>query len=185
MLPLDKITTVNKILYLICLSVSLGIIMSFLFYDEKRIDFDKKMCFIKKSEIKFPITKPLSYYLDLISNRDLFTPLVKEEVPKIEVELSPKVPESPPAPSKPQQEPLPTLPKPQEPKIPLDKRIANLVLIGVIFDEEGAVAIIQDRRYNKEYLLKKGDLIQGVKIEDVFEDKVILKDGDEKVDLRL
>lgn len=185
MLPLDKITTINKILYLICLSISLWIIMSFLFYDEKRLDFDKKMYFIKKLEVELHSTKSLSYYVNLISNRDLFTPLVKEEeVPKIEVELPPKVPEPLPSPPKLIESP-PTPPKPPEPKIPLDKRVANLVLIGVIFDEEGAVAIIQDSRRHHEYLLKKGDFIEGIKIEEILEDKVILKDGDEKVDLRL
>lgn len=185
MLALNKITLTNKILYSTNIVVGICIIFfcSGILLKVEKPMLPKKRDFIKEYEMK-PI-KPYSYYAKLIAKRSLFIPIV-EELPTSEPQPFSQVLILPQPQVYPKlQEPSEPPPPPPKPKIPLEQRISNLILIGVISDKEGKTAIIQDRRYNKEYFLKKGDTIQEVKIEDVLEDKVILKDGDEIVELRM
>lgn len=186
MLPLNKIKLTNKILYLVNLILALGIIIYFSL-PKKELRLNER----RRSDNKFnAITSsplpPYSHYAELIGHRDLFVPLVKEEIEKINQppkEPSAASPEPLLSPSPPP--PPPLLLPPPSPKVPLEKRISHLSLIGVIFDEKGGTAIIQDKGRNREYFLKKGDKIQEMKIEDVLEDKVILTDGEEEIELRM
>jgi len=188
MLSLNKISLTNKILYLINFIIAIGVIIFFLLSKGSRLNVSENRAFIRNHKIELSTTKPYPYYAKLVSNRYLFTPLAQEEEPTIKIELPPKPSDLPLTPSKlsePSSLPPKLLPPPPEPKIPLEKRVSNLTLIGVVFDEGGATAIIQDRIRHHEYFLKKGDSIQGVKIEEILEDKVILKDGEEMEELRL
>ncbi|MEW6607388.1 MAG: hypothetical protein AB1414_08035 [bacterium] len=181
MLALNKISFANKILYLANLILCIGIIIYFSL-PKKELVISRKRGEIKLNAINLPPSKPYSYYSNLIGSRYLFVPLVEEEVKEKVVQQSlPNLPVISAPPPPPPQSPPPDIPL----KIPLEKRVGNLRLIGVVFDESSGTAIIQDGNKAHQYFLKRGDYIQGVKIDEVFEDKVILKDGDEIVELRM
>ncbi len=193
MVALNRITLTNKILYSINIVVCICIIflglripieMSII----KRESLEHRPEILSQEKMGIDSIRSYSDYAKLIANRSLFIPIVEELpapnpqvpspvliLPQPQAYLKPEVPLT-----------LPSVPiPPPKPKIPLEQRISNLTLIGVISDEDGETAIIQDRRYNKEYFLKKGNTVGEVKIEDVLEDKVILKDGDEMIELRM
>ena len=56
-------------------------------------------------------------------------------------------------------------------------RINGMVLSGVIYKSGGGVAIINNK------VMKKGDVVSGKKLVEILKDRVILSDGDEKIEL--
>ena len=127
------------------------------------------------------------YYAEVINYRHLFIPLVEETqifLPQIETKPEPVIVIAPPLLPIPQ--PLPELTRPPDiSRISLSERASTLSLVGIIEDTGGRLAVIQDKRLGKEYLLKQGDLIQGIIIEKVCEEKVILWYEEEQLELRM
>lgn len=56
-------------------------------------------------------------------------------------------------------------------------KIDGMILNGVIHRKGSGVAIINNR------IMRKGDAIAGKKIVEIFKDRVILSDGDERIEL--
>ncbi len=56
-------------------------------------------------------------------------------------------------------------------------RINGMVLNGIIYKSGGGVAIINNK------IIKKGDIVSGKKLVEILKDRVILSDGDEKIEL--
>lgn len=56
-------------------------------------------------------------------------------------------------------------------------KINGMVLNGVIYKSGGGVAIINNK------IMKKGDVVAGKKLVEILKDRVILSDGDEKIEL--
>jgi len=70
------------------------------------------------------------------------------------------------------------------PKKELRDLIKNLTLMGIISEEEPQ-AIIEDKSTGKSYFLKKGELINGVKIVEIKSNKVVLEYEEQRFDLYL
>lgn len=73
---------------------------------------------------------------------------------------------------------------PKLPKIDIRKAAAHLTLSGIIFEDEPQ-AIIEDRKKNKTYILKKGDYLENLKIDDIRKGKVRLRLDSQTMELEL
>ena len=189
MLPLIKVNIVSKVLYIVNLLAAVGIIIAFSILPpgNKTISSReaRKDCVTKKENPR----RDYSYYAKAINYRHLFIPLI-EETPILEPLLQPEPKQepviviAPPSPLPNLQPPEPIKPT-EPPKIPLSGKASSLNLIGIIGDEKEKVAVIQDKRLGREYLLKQGDLIQGIIIKEVCEDRVILWCENEQLELQM
>lgn len=108
--------------------------------------------------------KDLSYFADTINKKRLFK--VKKKKKK-------------PVPVKHQ-----AYKKPVQPEITLSDLVRNLTLVGILEAGEPQ-AIIEDRSKSKTYYLKVGDSINGILVDKVLENKVILIYKDETTELFL
>lgn len=70
------------------------------------------------------------------------------------------------------------------PQMTIQQATANLVLSGIIFEEEPQ-AIIEDKQKKKTYILKKGDYLENIKIEEINRGKIRLRLGSQTTDLKL
>jgi hypothetical protein len=61
--------------------------------------------------------------------------------------------------------------------------IAKDLSLSGIYQGKNSEAIIEDKTNKKVYFLKQGDEIKGLKVKQVFKDRVILQSGDEEVEL--
>jgi type II secretory pathway component PulC len=63
--------------------------------------------------------------------------------------------------------------------------LANLILTGIIFENEEGRIIVEDRSTGKSIWLKKGEEIGGAKLVDILKDKAIFLKNSNKVELVL
>jgi len=104
-------------------------------------------------EIIMPQDRPFLHYLEMVRRRNIFSPIVLKEAPK-----------------------------PEDKKKQVQKMAEDLSLVGISWGKE-PVAMIEDRAVKKTYFLKKGDMINKFKIDDISKNKVILSYEKEKVEL--
>ena len=98
-------------------------------------------------------TRPFLHYLEMVRRRNIFGP----------IELKPKA-------------------EPEDKKKTLQDLVKDLSLVGISWEEE-PIAMIEDKSANKTYFLKTGDLINKFKVDEILKDKVILRLGEETIDL--
>lgn len=83
----------------------------------------------------------------------------------------------------------PFMSSPKEVKRPeksLKERASDLILLGIISAPgKFPQAVIKNKRTNKSYECKKGEKIEGLRIKEICEDKVILELGIETLELKL
>lgn len=99
-----------------------------------------------------------------LTRRDLFKDMAPPPPPPPEVEIS----AGPPAP----------------PKIPLSERAARFRLVGILPGEKSQ-AIIEDTLTQRIVYASQGQRLEGILVESVTAGKVVLSDGDERLDLTL
>ncbi len=98
--------------------------------------------------------RPFLHYLEVVRRRNIFSPIVLKEAEK-----------------------------PEAKKKRLQEMVKDLSLVGISWDKE-PVAMIEDKKAKKTYFLKKGQKINKFKIEDILKDRVILRFGGEKIELK-
>jgi len=99
--------------------------------------------------------KEIPYYLEKIGNRDIFKMGPKELTPDINEVISSKAAEA----------------------------TANLKLVGIAWSDDPD-AIIEDTKQMRTFFVKKGQMIGEIKVESISKDKVVLRYGEELIDLR-
>jgi hypothetical protein len=98
-------------------------------------------------------TRPFLHYLEMVRRRNIFSPIALKQVEKPEVK-----------------------------KKQLQEMASDLGLVGISLDEE-PMAMIEDKKKEKTFFLKKGDKIGVFEIEDILENKVILSFEGKKIEL--
>lgn len=111
--------------------------------------------------------RPLTEYLKVAGNRDLFrpAPLPKHQKPTVKKN-----------PSKPQE------PTPPNPLKILQERVKSLKLVGISWGEQPK-AMIEDQVKKETSFLKVGETINEVKVKVILRDRAILSYGDAEYDL--
>ncbi len=102
--------------------------------------------------------QPLAYYLEKTSARDIF-------------KIGPKEPEPAPAGE------TAAGPTPQE------NVLAKFKLVGISWSDNPD-AMIEDSSSHKTYFLKRNQVVEGVRVQAIFKDKVILTYGGQEAELR-
>lgn len=88
--------------------------------------------------------RPFLHYLEMVRRRNIFSPIKLKEVEKPELK-----------------------------KQRLEEMAKNLSLVGISWGPE-PLAMIEDKQGQKTYFLKKGEMINKFKIDDISKDKVTL-----------
>ena len=148
---------VNKVLAVLCVLLLSYSIFDFIFNSRDVEKFYNKAAalkFIKQEEKDIVTLQPFLYYLTLAQRRNIFSP----------VELMKDLDES------------------KERKKLLQDLLSDLTMVGVSLGEEPQ-AMIESKKANQTYFLKKGDTINGLKIEEILTNKVILSYEGEKGEL--
>lgn len=171
MIPLSKVSLINKVFYLLSLLLAAYII----FGPSPVLERKAKREEGKESLIEEDCQVPLVHTSKI--NKGLFKPLFeeKEEQPVKKPEVtSVKEEKKPP----PEPKPIPPQKKPG-----LRELSRGLSLIGIILSEGNFQAVIQERGGGRTYFLKQGDSINGVKIKEISRNKVILSYEEEELEL--
>ncbi|HDN86261.1 MAG: hypothetical protein DRP68_02860 [Candidatus Omnitrophota bacterium] len=112
----------------------------------------------KASSLREPsILKEASYYLDKVKKRNIFAMVVEK----------PKIKET----------------EKKELLREVEEKTKNLKLVGIAWSDNPD-AMIEDTKVKKTYFVKQGDIINGVRIERIFRDKVVLTYKGEKIELK-
>lgn len=124
---------------------------------------------IKFTEVEPKEIKPfeqVSFYVDQMKTRDIFTVFEEKKEP-VKVEEPPPPPPPPP---------------PSEPKVTIEEKARNLKLMGISWGERPK-AIIRDERAQDMYFLREGETIKGtdVKIKTITSDSVIIISGEDEM----
>lgn len=149
--------------FLIFVSIGLCVYIAFEFFFFKR---DVKMAMQNlpagnergiSEEIKAASPKPYSFYAQQIEQRDIFESPLYQNPNKSD--NTPAVFSS-----------MPELTK-------------NLKLVGIILQEGGSEAVIEDLESQQTFFLKKGDNLKSAVVDDIQKSKVILLFNNQKVEL--
>ena len=112
----------------------------------------------KASSLREPsILKEASYYLDKVKKRNIFAMVV--EKPKVKEKEEKKLIKE------------------------VEEKTKDLKLVGIAWSDNPD-AMIEDTKVKKTYFVKQGDIINGVRIERIFRDKVVLTYKGEKIELK-
>lgn len=119
---------------------------------EERIKPAKKSLNPEEREFKTP---PLSYFVQEVNSRNIFSPIAKEDAkPETPVDEGPK----------------------------MEDIKEQLSLLGVIGGDKPQ-AIIEDKKMQKTYFLNKGGIFDQVQVKDILDNKVILIYKDQEFEL--
>ncbi len=97
--------------------------------------------------------RPFLYYLEIVQRRNIFSPIRLKEAKKPEVD-----------------------------KGQLSEMTKDLKLVGISWGKE-PIVMIEDKKAKKTYFLKKDDVVNKFKIDEVLEDRVILSYEGQKIEL--
>jgi hypothetical protein len=159
--PLD-IRKINAILAFLTLLVGVYFIASSVFLAMKLTALPS-FSFKSESAAKIEILKQasslkaLSFYADKIHTRDIF-------------KIGPKEPEEKPSAGGAAQ-------------ASAESKLAKYKLVGISWSDSPD-AMIEDTEAKKTYFLKRNQVIDGVRVQAVFKDKVVLRYGNAEVELR-
>ncbi len=112
----------------------------------------------KDQPVRIQKLRELTFYVNGIKERSLFQP--KPEEVKVEEEIVRKA--------------------------PIDEKTENMKLVGISPDYAGgeSYAMIEDTKSETTFFLKEGETISGLTVRKIRDDKIILTDGTEEVELR-
>ncbi|MFH1460788.1 MAG: hypothetical protein ABIG64_10550 [Candidatus Omnitrophota bacterium] len=113
---------------------------------------------INLSEI-VSLLKPVEYYLEKIKKRDLFSLETAAEVKKGRFKDA------------------------EEPGSWLAERVKDLNLVGISWSQDPD-AIIEDKKFEQTYFVKKGYMIDEIEVYEVLEDRVVLRARGDKIELK-
>lgn len=108
------------------------------------------------------LLEPKDYYLDKVGKRDLFS-LADEMARKKEAAFKEQAK--------------------QDRLSPIQEVTEGFKLVGISWSDKPD-AIIEDTRLQKTYFVQRGHMINDVKIQAIFRDKIILRYGTEEIELR-
>lgn len=154
-----NLKVLNRIFLIVCLGLIAYSVTDFIF---KRPDINKVyrnaqliVRKIKKSKVASLVEQhPFLHYFEMVRRRNIFSPVVlKEEEKKAEIK-----------------------------KVSLDSLTKDLNLVGISWGKN-PIAMIEDSKVEKTYFLKKGEMINEFKIDDVLKDRVILSFKGETIQL--
>lgn len=152
-----NLKVLNKVFLVISMGLLTYSIMDFVFRRPDIEEVYRKSRLVKKRE---PLRKPAEeprpflHYLEVVRRRNIFSPIRLKEAEKPEVK-----------------------------KKRVQEMAKDLSLVGISWDDKEPVAMIEDKKEKKTYFLKKGGMINKLKIENILKDRVILSFGGEKVEL--
>lgn len=145
----------NKVLAVIAVLVLIYLSVDFVFRRLEINQIIKKISAAKKWSFKEgppAEIRPFLYYLEMVQRRDIFTPVVLKG----------------------------SGPTDSEVKKMLEALTADLKLVGIAWGEIPE-AIIEDKKANKTYFLKTGDMLNSLKVDAISKDKVTFDANGEKV----
>lgn len=145
----------NKVLAVVAVLLLIYLSVDFVFRRLEINQIIKKISAAKKWSFKEGAPaeiRPFLYYLEMVQRRDIFTPVVLKS----------------------------SGPTDSEVKKMLAALTADLKLVGIAWGEIPE-AIIEDKKANKTYFLKTGDIINTLKVEVISKDKVTFDANGEKV----
>ena len=98
--------------------------------------------------------RPFLHYLEMVQRRNIFSPIALKQVEEPEIK-----------------------------EAQLQEMAVDLGLVGISLDDDEVMAMVEDKKVNKTYFLKKGDKIGEFKIENILENKVILSYEGREIEL--
>lgn len=152
-----NIKLLNKIFFIIFCGLIIYTVMDFVF---KRPDIEGVYLRNRQMKKEQPTSKivtelrPFLHYLEVVRRRNIFSPVKLNDIKKPEVK-----------------------------KEELKEMAKDLDLVGISWDKECPVAMIEDKKVKKTYFLKKGGMINNFEIESILKEKVILNFAGEKIEL--
>jgi hypothetical protein len=154
-----NLKVLNRIFLIICLGLIAYSVTDFIF---KRPDINKvyrnaqlMIRKIKNSKIPSLVEQhPFLHYFEMVRRRNIFSPVVLKEEEK----------------------------KPEVKKVSLDSLAKDLKLVGISWGKN-PIVMIEDSKAKKTYFLKKGEMINEFKIDNILTDRVILSFGGETIQL--
>lgn len=151
-----NLKVLNKVFLVISLILLSYSIVEFVFVrSDIEAVFKKAKRPIKKEAEEKPLLepRPFLHHLEMVRRRDIFSPIRLKEAEKPEVK-----------------------------KKQLQEMAKDLSLVGISWGEE-PLAMVEDKKANKTHFLKKGDMLDNLKVEDVLKDRVILSFMGETMEL--
>ncbi|MDD5645196.1 MAG: hypothetical protein PHO00_07120 [bacterium] len=100
--------------------------------------------------------RPFLHYLEMVRRRNIFNPLEIKRFQKEE----------------------------KQPVVNVREMVSDLALVGISWDRDNPVAMIEDKKNQKTYFLKKGDTFADFRVEEIFPDRVIVKSGLTKIEMK-
>ncbi|MEM7817027.1 MAG: hypothetical protein QXZ20_03880, partial [Candidatus Aenigmatarchaeota archaeon] len=156
-LNLKTINTILKILVFLMILNLVSTLFISLNKLKKKLEFkiDPQKTVFNISSVNFPL-KNLSYYLELARERDIFSKGRRAIIPSFQ----------------------------KAPSSAILEATQSLKLVGIAWSDDPDV-MIEDTKTQRTYFLKRGQYLEnGVKVETVFKDKVILSYKGEEIELR-
>ncbi len=147
----------NLLLVLICI-VSGFALFDFLVKSHKIEDFFRNIqaeVSDKPADEEAMRGRPFLHYLEMVRRRNIFNPL---EIKRFQKE--------------------------EKPVVNVQEIVSDLALVGISWDKDNPVAMIEDKKNQKTYFLKKGDTFSNFKVEEIFPDRVIIKSGTNKIEMK-
>ncbi|MCK9555380.1 hypothetical protein M0R36_06160 [bacterium] len=99
--------------------------------------------------------RPFLHYLEIVRRRNIFSPL---EIKRFQKE--------------------------EKTVVNVQDMVSDLALVGISWDKDDPVAMIEDKKNQRTYFLKKGDTFSDFRVEEIFSDRVIIKSGANKIEMK-
>jgi len=115
---------------------------------------------VNSSKIGLPSLRDLAQYVQVISQRNIFQPYEKKVMAEAEVPV-------------------------ENQKIKDKLQALRLVGISWLDSPDTATAMVEDQKTSITHFLRKGDSLGGVKVEEIYADRVKFRMGDETVSIGL
>lgn len=152
-----NLKVVNKLFIIISIALLTYSIVDFVFQRPNIKEVYRKSQLIKERrplEEAPQEVRPFLHYLEAVRRRNIFSPISLKETEE------------------------PVVDKKQ-----LQELAQDLSLVGISWDNEKPLAMIEDKKANKTYFLREGETISKFKIDKILKDKVILRYEGQMIEL--
>lgn len=162
----ESAITITNNLLIVCIAVIFIYLAVEILFKPKKVrdvsDFLNGKKPASAKAIDLPSVKELSYYLGKLQQRDLFTPKPQEEEVVEEVSVE------------------------EARSSQMADLVQDLRLVGIApaSEQEETYAMIENTKTETTFFLKEGETLKGLTIEKILQNKIILTDGVQSVELQ-
>lgn len=152
-----NLKVVNKLFLIVSIALLTYSIIDFVFQRPNIKEVYRKSQLIKQRRPPERVTeevRPFLHYLEAVGRRNIFSPITLKETEEPEVD-----------------------------KKQLQELAKDLSLVGISWDNAKPVAMIEDKKDNRTYFLREGEMINKFKIDKILKDKVILRYEGQMIEL--